>query len=179
MPRPAATRGLRHPRPGICLLGERGQSSNKVTRSSRAGRRAEPRCAARPGPYTGQVKAERVALVPRCAECEAAWLPADGSAGPLTSRTMRCAEREFGAERRPDRPERPLYRVVGIAAQRGSRAASPSSPSVSSGRPGTGRPAPQFQRVAMEKRSCPCPSCVTFSQPVAVLWAVRRILGDG
>jgi hypothetical protein len=52
------------------------------------------------------VSAEQVALVPRCAECEARWLPADEERwqawltddGPpeLVFYCPACAEREFG-----------------------------------------------------------------------------------
>jgi hypothetical protein len=52
------------------------------------------------------VKTEGVALIPRCAECESAWLPADDNrwAAYLTDDEpaeivfyySRCAEREFG-----------------------------------------------------------------------------------
>jgi hypothetical protein len=53
------------------------------------------------------VSAEGVAPIPRCAECEAAWLPADEERwqaycvdeGPderLVFYCPRCAEREFG-----------------------------------------------------------------------------------
>jgi hypothetical protein len=52
------------------------------------------------------VSAESVALIPRCAECEAYWLPADEHrwSAYLTDENRRkvilycpdCAEREFG-----------------------------------------------------------------------------------
>ena len=56
---------------------------------------------------------EGVALIPRCAECEAVWLPTDherwraylggddlDEPAELFSTTPRCAEREFGDELR-------------------------------------------------------------------------------
>ena len=49
---------------------------------------------------------ERVALIPRCAECEAAWLPADEARWQawltddeppeVVFYCLECAEREFG-----------------------------------------------------------------------------------
>ena len=55
------------------------------------------------------VSANPVALIPRCAECEAAWLATDENAGaPTCTDDLRaaelafycpeCAEREFGDE---------------------------------------------------------------------------------
>jgi hypothetical protein len=60
-------------------------------------------------PETARVSAEQVALIPRCAEREAAWLPADeerwraylgrddlDEPGEVVLYCPECAEREFG-----------------------------------------------------------------------------------